>query len=326
LILKIRVAVCFFLKRRRTLYTSLARRQRKKKDSEVMNIDPLEAACLAIQSNTAHAIKLVGGGSFNLYDQDVAVLADAWAAGNSSVTLLDLSLNKITDVGAKALAAALAANTVTNLQTLILDSNSISDEGAAAIVSALPPSTTRLDLSGNLLSDLTVSLILNLLQKNERCFLRTLELRDNPKITDMCWPGLAKYLTSASARIVTLVISGNAFTDHSIPFIEDVVRSSTSLVTLNVGNSKIRDYMSIAQAAITNRKLQSLILATDGRKFILPELETSLKANRKFAASPPELLALQKREHEEELARLRRRYEERIAALESQVNALQQRQ
>ena len=289
-----------------------------------MNVDPLEAACASIQSNSATSIKLVGGGSFNLYDQDIALLADTWSAGNSSVTLLDLSLNKLTDTGAKALADALRSNTVSNLHTLILDSNQISDEGAAAILSALPPSVTRLDLSGNLLSDLTVSLLIDLLQNSGRCFLSCIELRDNPKITDLCWPGLTKYLTSPNARLRTLVISGNGFTDHAVPFIQDVVLSSTSLTTLNIGNSKIRDYTPITQAALSNKKLHHLILATDGRKIIVPELENTLKANRKFAASPPELLAIQKREHEDEVARLRRHYEERIAALEAQVRALQQ--
>jgi Ran GTPase-activating protein (RanGAP) involved in mRNA processing and transport len=289
-----------------------------------MNVDPLEAACMAIQGNTAHAVKLVGGSSFTLVDQDLQVLADVWAAGNSSVTLLDLSLNKITDTGAKALAAAFDSNRVSTLQTLILDSNAITDEGAAALLTALPPTVTRIDLSGNLLSDLTVSLILSCLQKSDRCFLRTVELRDNPQITDLCWPGLAKYLTSPSAKLVTLVLSGNGFTDHSIPFIEDVVKNTTSLVTLNVGNSKIRDYMPIALAAVSSKTLQSLVLASDGRKFSLPELENTLRTNRKFAATPPELLAIQKRKYEDELSRQKCRYEERIAQLESDIRALKQ--
>ena len=55
----------------------------------------------------------------------------------TSATELHLSFNKISDRGAKALAAAFAEGAMPKLKALILDGNQIGDEGAVALAEAV---------------------------------------------------------------------------------------------------------------------------------------------------------------------------------------------
>merc|ERR1712167_461891 len=72
---------------------------------------------------------------------------------HGKVEELNLTSNKISAEGAKALAQALKVNTV--LQGLNLDSNTISDEGSKALAEALKVNTAlqKLDLGDNKISD-----------------------------------------------------------------------------------------------------------------------------------------------------------------------------
>ena len=74
----------------------------------------------------------------------------------TSATVLSLSLNKISDRGAKALAAAFAEGAMPKLEYLPLTQNQIGDEGAVALAEAVGkgalPKLKGLDLRGNKLS------------------------------------------------------------------------------------------------------------------------------------------------------------------------------
>ena len=74
----------------------------------------------------------------------------------TSATLLDLGNNKISDRGAKALAAAFAEGAMPKLEGLYLHSNKIGDEGAVALAEAVGkgalPELKVLVLGGNRLS------------------------------------------------------------------------------------------------------------------------------------------------------------------------------
>ena len=71
----------------------------------------------------------------------------------TSATYLNLVANKISDRGAKALAAAFAEGAMPKLEKLYLHYNQIGDEGAVALAEAVGkgalPKLWRLDLSGN---------------------------------------------------------------------------------------------------------------------------------------------------------------------------------
>ena len=74
----------------------------------------------------------------------------------TSATLLDLGNNKISDRGAKALAAAFAEGAMPKLEKLVLNNNQIGDEGAVALAEAVGkgalPKLKELILAGNKLS------------------------------------------------------------------------------------------------------------------------------------------------------------------------------
>ena len=74
----------------------------------------------------------------------------------TSATLLDLRTNKISDRGAKALAAAFAEGAMPKLEKLYLFNNQIGDEGAVALAEAVGkgalPELKVLNLGSNKLS------------------------------------------------------------------------------------------------------------------------------------------------------------------------------
>ena len=74
----------------------------------------------------------------------------------TSATELNLNWNKISDRGAKALAAAFAEGAMPKLETLVLLRNQIGDEGAVALAEAVGkgalPELEKLWLNGNKLS------------------------------------------------------------------------------------------------------------------------------------------------------------------------------
>lgn len=100
---------------------------------------------------------------------DVGAQALAQALeSNATLQLLELECNKIGDVGAQALAKALESNTT--LQVLTLSYNQIGDEGGKALGKALEsnPTLQLLDLSCNRITDRVPGWITNLIRRNKR--------------------------------------------------------------------------------------------------------------------------------------------------------------
>lgn len=85
--------------------------------------------------------------SCNVGDVGAEALALALASNPGCLSRLDLSNNKITDAGSKALGRALvdaaAATSCTICEQIVLDNNSIGDDGAAALAEALACGAVR---------------------------------------------------------------------------------------------------------------------------------------------------------------------------------------
>lgn len=85
----------------------------------------------------------------NLTDSNIVGLAEA-LKNNTSVTRLDLTCNKITHIGAKALAAALlengtiATNPMVDTGVILLYDNQMGKEGVLAVIKALHQSNRAL--------------------------------------------------------------------------------------------------------------------------------------------------------------------------------------
>ena len=123
----------------------------------------------------------------------------------STRATLDLSHNKISDEGAKALSEALKVNTA--LQWLGLDYNNISDEGAKALAEVLKVNTAlqRLDLNSNKISDEGAKALAEALKVNSA--LHRLDLRLN-NISDEGAKALAEAL-KVNTALQKLGLHGN---------------------------------------------------------------------------------------------------------------------
>ena len=118
-----------------------------------------------------------------LGDEEVIELADA-LHGNTVLTALSISSNKVSDEGAKALAEALRDNEA--LVELNLQANQIEDGGAIALAEAFQhnPTLSLLNLEHNLLHDAGGRALLGTLQANTSA-LETLHLSRNPISADL---------------------------------------------------------------------------------------------------------------------------------------------
>mmetsp|Transcript_40279 Transcript_40279/g.92610 ORF Transcript_40279/g.92610 Transcript_40279/m.92610 type:complete len:552 (-) Transcript_40279:39-1694(-) len=121
-----------------------------------------------------------------LGDAGVKSLVDGLLEGVDGLSLLDLTGNSVSNIGAKALATVLAQNRP--LQRLELRNNRIRDEGMKRICVALFENKmlTHLDMSGNVLNDDCGDSIKEVFLKN--CKLRHLCIEDN-------------FFTSTSAQV-----------------------------------------------------------------------------------------------------------------------------
>lgn len=124
-------------------------------------------------------------------DEEIIELADA-LHGNSVLTALSLSANKLTDESVKALAEAMRDNEA--LTELNLQANSIGDGGALALAEVLEtnPTFTVLNLQQNLISDVGGRALVDVLKSNTSA-LETLHLGGNKMTGDIM--GLAQELT-----------------------------------------------------------------------------------------------------------------------------------
>lgn len=295
--------------------------------------DPLDEVCQLLSGNRVEELDLTGTKARTLTDDDVALLAPCLRTC-TTLRSLNLSLNHVTDHGALLLAGALAASASSGsaLQELNLSSNRLSDTGAVALLQALPPGVVALDLSGNCLTSATLDTLVEGCRAH-RLSLRSVHLRD-AMLEDRCWgasPALPSSFTSflldnAACTLQTLHISGNKFTEKSVPHIVRIVATNDTLTTFNVCNSAgIRDYFPIASAIHSNDRLLLFPLAVDGRRFESTVVDAKLKENHKkyqLAAAERMVDAL-RWEHTLEVRKLQRQHEADVAALRSTIATLE---
>lgn len=162
------------------------------------------------------------------------------------VQIMNLSTNRLTDVAAEALAAALPS---TKLKVLLLERNSLTAVGVAALAKALPPTLIKLALGRNTvglegaraLADSVVqlhTLILGFSQLN---------------------PEGAQALTPILSKVTVLDVSGNHLGAQGCSFLADKLEGST-LETLKLESNGVGDSGAKALAAALGRstKLQML--------------------------------------------------------------------
>ncbi|XP_072892029.1 ribonuclease inhibitor-like [Hemitrygon akajei] len=161
-----------------------------------------------------------------LTDSGAEDLASALST-NPSLTVLDLSLNKLGDPGVKLVSAALR-NPECKIQKLWLDNVGLTDSGAEDLVSALStnPSLTKLDLSYNELGDSGVKLVSEAL-RNPECKIQTLWLRD-VGLTDSGAEDLVSAL-STNPSLTDLDLRSNSLTDRSVPALRRLILTLPSL-------------------------------------------------------------------------------------------------
>ncbi|XP_051548347.1 NACHT, LRR and PYD domains-containing protein 12-like [Myxocyprinus asiaticus] len=148
-------------------------------------------------------------------DDVCAALALALRSNPSHLRLLDLSENKLGDSGVKLLFAGLNIPPW-KLEILCLRYCGVTNEGCDALASALrsnPSHLRELDLSGNELGDLGVTLLSTGLE-NPHCKLEILRLR-YCGVTDEGCPALASALSNPS-HLRELDLSGNKLGDPGV--------------------------------------------------------------------------------------------------------------
>ena len=202
---------------------------------------------------------------------------------NNAITALDLTGQNIGDWGAQLLAIALAKNT--SLALLILASNQISDSGAEAIFNSLTvnkSSLTYLNLIGNPLTDICIQAATNMLTINTS--LASLALYGN-QMSDI---GIQLLLTAAekNTSLNTFSIGGsNKITNASTQIIADFLNTNTTLKTFAVVSTQIDDigaqiialalknstltYFNFSGNTITDIGAQAFITALQNNYFLI---------------------------------------------------------
>ncbi|KAF9390109.1 hypothetical protein CPB97_009911 [Podila verticillata] len=162
-------------------------------------------------------------------DNGAQALAEALKT-NSTLTTLDLQINKIGDKGAQELAETLKINST--LTTLDLQGNSIGGHGAQALSEALKINST----------------------------LTTLEFQDN-KIGDNGAQELAETL-KINSTLTTLDLQGNSIGDNGAQDLAEALKINSTVTTLDLQINKIGDKgaQALAEALKTNLILTTLLL------------------------------------------------------------------
>lgn len=292
----------------------------------------LDAVVAQLSENTVTSLDLTGSKERRLTDDDIATIAPFLKA-NTSLAVLNLSLNAISDRGAAILAKALGGNMDGNLKELTIGSNPITDIGLLDIVKALPATVVALDCSGLKLTAFFVSEFVRILRDTNTLSLTSLQLRDCG-LGDEIWGDappkpqcpLTEYLSNnAICRLTTLHLSGNEFTDRSVPVLSNVVERNETLTVFNVSNTQIKDYFPIAEAVQKNDTLLLFPLASQGRKLNFSSVEPKLKENAKIRASKHTALDLKRvqEEHQIELRKVARRHQAEVSDLKATIASLQ---
>uniref|UniRef100_A0A671LJ72 Uncharacterized protein n=1 Tax=Sinocyclocheilus anshuiensis TaxID=1608454 RepID=A0A671LJ72_9TELE len=154
-------------------------------------------------------------------DEGCAALASALRSNPSHRRHLDLSWNKIGDLGVKLLCAGLK-DPHCKLEELQLSDCGVKDKGCAALASALrsnPSHLRHLDLSWNKIGDLGVNRLCAGL-KDPHCKLEILWLRDCG-VTDEGCVALASALRSNSSLLRHLNLTGNKLGKSGVKLLKE---------------------------------------------------------------------------------------------------------
>ncbi|XP_067834146.1 NACHT, LRR and PYD domains-containing protein 3-like [Heptranchias perlo] len=146
---------------------------------------------------------------------------------NRSLTVLDLSNNKLGDSGVKLLSAALR-NPNCKIRDLDLWAVGLTASCTKDLSSALSTnrSLTDLNLSNNKLGDSGVKLLSEAL-RNPDCKIQKLDLND-VGLTDSCTEDLSSAL-STNRSLTVLSLGSNSFTDRSVPALRSLILTRRNL-------------------------------------------------------------------------------------------------
>ncbi|KAF4108667.1 hypothetical protein G5714_009740 [Onychostoma macrolepis] len=159
--------------------------------------------------------------NYGVTDGGCATLASALRSNPSHLRHLDLSWNKLGDLGVKRLCAGLE-DPHCKLEILLLNNCGVTDEGCAALASALrsnPSHLRDLNLSRNKLRK-SVNLLSDVLQDPD-CKLETLWL-NNCGVTDEGCAALASALRSNPSHLRHLDLSKNKLGESGVKLLSDL--------------------------------------------------------------------------------------------------------
>ncbi|XP_067833828.1 NACHT, LRR and PYD domains-containing protein 3-like [Heptranchias perlo] len=154
---------------------------------------------------------------------------------NRSLTVLNLSYNKLGDSGVKLLSEALR-NPDCKIQKLELCANDLTDSCTEDLVSALSTnrSLTVLNMSHNKLGDSGVKLLSAAL-RNPDCKIQELDLTD-VGFTDSCTDLVSALHENQS--LTDLSLGSNSFTDRSVPTLRSLILTRRSLERIGLGDNQ----------------------------------------------------------------------------------------
>eukprot|EP01063_Lacrimia_lanifica_P035846 TRINITY_DN6948_c0_g1_i1.p1 TRINITY_DN6948_c0_g1~~TRINITY_DN6948_c0_g1_i1.p1 ORF type:complete len:341 (+),score=129.47 TRINITY_DN6948_c0_g1_i1:73-1095(+) len=248
-------------------------------------VDKVAAVVAALDRNQADTVLLQGGQFGSVTDDDCQVLADALVT-NTSVTHLDLSMNRIGDAGARALAAALERGDA--LMDVRLDGNFITAEGVEALCRAVEQSVslTKLDLSSNEFGHEGAAALAAMFRRCEHPPpLLALHAR-GAGIDDLAARDLIDAVQSHS-QLTALHLSGNQLSDAAVPPLCNLIAHSPSLLDLNVANNAFSDdgVRQLVDTICATRTLLHAQLSKGSKRYEPPALRQTLTENRRKAAA-----------------------------------------
>ena len=238
----------------------------------------LQEALNNIDQNLSSELKLSRS---NIDNKQVSLLFNA-LINNKSFTILDISYNRIGDVGAQALANLFEINH--SLKELDISKNQVADAGAQALAKALETNYTlnSLNLWNNQVGDVGAQALAKALEVNNS--LNLLNLWNN-KVSNAGTQALAKALAT-NYSLNCLDIGFNQVGDIGVQALAKVLETNHSLTTLNLSGNQVSDTgaQALAKALETNHSLNSLDVGGNqindtGAQALAKALETNHSLN-----------------------------------------------